>query len=426
MEFKAFSPRQRRALCWWCPGSPDAGRDAVVCDGAVRSGKTLCLGLSFVLWALGRFDGRSFAICGKTIRSLKRNLVTTLLPALAESGFSCTYRVGENAVDVSYGKSRDRFYLFGGKDEGSAALIQGVTLAGVFFDEAALMPRSFVEQALARCSVPGSKFWFSCNPESPRHWFYREWIEGAEKKNALRLHFTMEDNPSLTPEILKRYRSLYSGAFYERFVLGNWVAAEGLVYPFMTGEMFCGVPGGGFSRWAVSCDYGTANPCSMGLWGLRRGVWYRVAEEYYDPRRTGLQRTDEEHYAALERLCGGRRIDRVAVDPSAASFLETIRRHGNYRAKKADNAVLDGIRRTAAALKQGKVRICRTCPDAAREFGLYRWDDRRQSDAPVKENDHAMDDIRYFVSSVLQPDDGFFAVAAPRGEGAREEGYDDL
>ncbi len=421
MEIKPFSPKQLRALNWWCPGSPDAGRDAVVCDGAVRSGKTLCLGISFVAWACGSFRGRSFAICGKTIRSLRRNLVTTLLPALSESGFSCSYKVGENLLEIGYGKNRNRFYLFGGRDEGSAALVQGVTLAGVFFDEAALMPRSFVEQALARCSVEGSKFWFNCNPEGPQHWFYREWIRGADKKNALRLHFTMEDNPSLGPAMLRRYRKLYSGVFYERFVLGRWTAAEGLVYPFMTDAMFCGAPEGGFSRWAVSCDYGTVNPCSMGLWGLRGNTWYRVGESYYDSRREGAQRTDEEHYAALERLCAGRKIGCVAVDPSAASFIEVIRRHGKFRVRKADNGVLDGIRRTAVALREGKIRICRSCADAVREFGLYRWDEGRADDAPRKENDHAMDDIRYFVSTVLRPAGGFFAVAAPRGKGGTDD-----
>ena len=421
MEIKPFSPKQLRALNWWRPGSPDAGRDAVICDGAVRSGKTLCLGISFVAWACGSFRGRSFAICGKTIRSLRRNLVTTLLPALSESGDSCSYKVGDNLLEIGYGKNRNRFYLFGGRDEGSAALVQGVTLAGVFFDEAALMPRSFVEQALARCSVEGSKFWFNCNPEGPQHWFYREWIRGADKKNALRLHFTMEDNPSLGPAMLRRYRKLYSGVFYERFVLGKWTAAEGLVYPFMTDAMICGAPEGGFSRWAVSCDYGTVNPCSMGLWGLRGNTWYRVGESYYDSRREGAQRTDEEHYAALERLCAGRKIGCVAVDPSAASFIEVIRRHGKFRVRKADNGVLDGIRRTAVALREGKIRICRSCADAVREFGLYRWDEGRADDAPRKENDHAMDDIRYFVSTVLRPAGGFFAVAAPRGKGGTDD-----
>jgi PBSX family phage terminase large subunit len=415
MEFSPFSPKQLRALNWWCPGSPDAGRDAIICDGAVRSGKTLCLGISFVAWACGCFSGRSFALCGKTVRSLKRNLVTTLLPALAESGFPCRFKVGENLIEIGSGRNVNRFYLFGGKDEGSAALIQGITLAGVFFDEVALMPRSFVEQAMARCSVEGSKFWFNCNPESPNHWFYREWIQKAAEKNALYLHFTMDDNPSLSAAMKRRYRMLYSGVFYERFVLGKWVAAEGLVYPFMTDAMFCDVPESGFEEYAVSCDYGTVNPCSAGLWGRRGGVWYRVAEYYYDSRRTGLQRTDEEHYAALEALCAGKKIACVVVDPSAASFLEVIRRHGKFRVRKADNTVVDGIRRTAVALREGKIKICRSCADAVREFGLYRWDEERAADAPVKENDHAMDDIRYFVTTMLRPSGGFFAVAAPRG-----------
>lgn len=420
MKLKAFSPRQQQALSWWCEGSPHAGCDAVICDGAVRSGKTLCLGISFTAWAFYRFEGRTFAFCGRTIRSLKRNLMASLLPALGEAGFRCDYKVSENRIEISYCGRRNTFFLFGGKDEGSAALIQGVTLAGIFLDEAALMPRSFVEQALARCSVEGSKFWFSCNPESPSHWFYREWIEKAQGKNALYLHFVMEDNPSLSARMLARYRSLYSGTFYERFVLGKWVAAEGLVYPFMTDAMLCEVPKGSFARFAVSCDYGTANPSSFGLWAKKGAVWYRVSEYYYDSRRTGVQRTDEEHYRALEKLCEGRKVDFVVADPSAASFIALIRRRGRYRVKKADNAVLDGIRLTAAALQRGDLRVCRCCRDAAREFSLYRWDSAKSRDAPLKENDHAMDDIRYFASEVLRPAQGFAAAAAPRGG---REGY---
>jgi PBSX family phage terminase large subunit len=416
MEYRPFSRKQLQALSWWCPGSPFSERDAVICDGAVRSGKTLCLGISFAAWALSRFQGRSFALCGKTIRSLRRNLVTTLLPALAEAGFSCRFSAAENRIDIAFGGAENRFYLFGGRDEGSSALIQGITLCGVLFDEVALMPRSFVEQALARCSVEGSKFWFNCNPENPQHWFYREWILNAEQKNALYLHFTMEDNPSLSPRILARYRGLYSGAFYERFVLGKWVAAQGLVYPFMTDAMFCAVPRG-CERYAVSCDYGTVNPSSFGLWGKKDGVWYRVDEYYYDSRRAGAQRTDEEHYAGLEALCGDRPVEWIAADPSAASFIETIRRHGRYRVLPAENDVLDGIRRVGVALKQGDVRVCRNCADAVREFGLYRWNDDRSRDAPLKENDHAMDDIRYFVSAALHEQEPFFAVAAPRGKG---------
>ena len=199
MRFAPFSKKQLRVLTWWRPGSPDRQKDAILCDGAVRSGKTLCLSLSFVMWATHCFSGHDFALCGKTILSLQRNLLEPLLPILRGMGYRCRFAAGRRVLTVGLGRHENRFYLFGGRDEGSASLIQGVTLAGVLLDEVALMPRSFVEQALARCSVPGSRYWFCCNPEHPFHWFYREWIEKAREKNCLYLHFTMRDNPSLTP-----------------------------------------------------------------------------------------------------------------------------------------------------------------------------------------------------------------------------------
>lgn len=415
MRLLPFSEKQLRVLSFWCDASPDRECEAVICDGAVRSGKTVCMGISFAAWATRRFSGASFALCGKTIRSLKRNVVTPLLPLLTREGFHCRMKAADNLLELSFAGRSNRFYLFGGRDEGSAALIQGMTLAGVLFDEVALMPRSFVEQALARCSVEGSKFWFNCNPEYPGHWFYREWIRKARERHALYLHFTMEDNPALTPALLKRYQRLYSGTFYQRFVLGEWVAAEGAVYPFMAGEdAFCDVPAGPFDRYVVSCDYGTVNPSSFGLWGECGGVWYRVSEYYYDARREGVSRTDEEHYRALCQLIGGRALECVVADPSAASFMEVIRRHGRYLVVPARNQVLDGIRNTAAALQAGKIRICRTCRDAVREFGLYRWEEGGR-DAPRKENDHAMDDIRYFVSTFLDGgENGFCALSVAR------------
>ncbi len=409
-----FSKKQLRALGWWHEKSPDSTRDAIICDGAVRSGKTFCMSLSFVLWAFYAFNGNDFGLCGKTIRSLRRNMVTPVIPLLRQLGFECEERLSQNSLTVRFGNAQNRFYYFGGKDESSAALIQGVTLSGVLFDEVALMPRSFVEQAMARCSVTGSRFWFNCNPEHPEHWFYREWILQAERKNALYLHFTMDDNPSLSERVKRRYENLYTGAFYDRFVRGKWVAVYGAVYPMMANEsMYCKPPGGAMEEYCVSCDYGTVNPTSMGLWGKRNGVWYRLEEYYFDSRREGYQKTDEEHYAALKTLAGGRKIGRVIVDPSAASFIEVIKRHGEYRVTPARNNVADGIRRVSGALKEGRIRICENCHDARREFQLYRWDSRRCDDSPVKENDHAMDDIRYFVATIDQGG-GFTVFAAER------------
>ena len=411
---KRFSAKQKTAMTWWAePRYREY--DAIICDGAVRSGKTLSMGLGFFLWAMRRFNGEQFALCGKTIVSLRRNVLHEILPKVTALGFRCEEKRSENLVIVRSGGWENRFYLFGGYDEGSAALIQGVTLAGVLFDEAALMPRSFVEQASARCSVAGSKLWFNCNPDTPLHWFYEEWIKKSGEKNCLYLHFTMDDNPSLTPAIKRRYESLYSGAFYDRFVLGKWVAAQGRVYPFFSRSVHVAEPAGIPSRYFISCDYGTVNPSSFGLWGEYGGRWYRLSEYYFDSRREGEQRTDEEHYAALEQLAGDLNIEAVIADPSAASFLECIRRHGRFRAVPAKNDVIDGIRRVSDALKERRILFSQSCTDCLREFSLYRWDNTAARDAPRKEYDHAMDDVRYFVSTVLaHEEDGFFALAMSR------------
>ena len=238
-------------------------------------------------------------------------------------------------------------------------------------------------------------------PEGPQHWFYREWILKAEQRNALYLHLTMEDNPSLSPRIRQRYRSSYSGAFYRRFILGEWTAAKGLVYDFFDPARDARpVPEGELEEYAISVDYGTANPCSFGLWGLRDGVWYRVKEYYYASRSTGVQLTDQEYTEQLGKLASGRQLRCVVADPSAASFITSLRQAG-YRVIKANNDVLSGIRITADLLKRGRIVICEGCEDCLREIALYRWSEEAAGrDAPHKDNDHAMDDMRYFAATV--------------------------
>ncbi len=414
--FTVFSKKQLAVFSWWHEGSPFCSFDGLICDGAVRSGKTTCMSLSFVAWAFYRFDDTSFAICGKTITSLRRNIITDLIPRLKELGFECKEKFSQNMIEVTMGEKTNRFYLFGGRDESSASLIQGMTLGGILLDEVALMPRSFVEQALARCSVSGSKFWFNCNPENPMHWFYTEWIKKSEEKNCLYIHFLMSDNPSLSAKMIKRYESLYSGAFYERFVLGRWVAVDGLVYPDAAKGKYTAVPPvTEFEKYYVSCDYGTVNPTSMGLWGLYEGVWYRVDEYYFNSREQGTHKTDEEYYGELTALTDGKSITAVIVDPSAASFIECICRHGKFTVIPAKNDVTDGIRKVQGALRDGKIRISPACKNTLKEFNLYRWDGGAQKDTPKKEHDHAMDDIRYFVLNVLDnADDGFFVFASSR------------
>ena len=415
-----FSPKQRRVLNWWRKSSPDSRYDTLICDGAVRSGKTLCIGLSFVLWATATFSGQRFALCGKSAGAVRRNVWEPLKGYLKEMGLRWKERRSEGNVTISLGRRENTFYFFGGGDERSGGYVQGLTLAGLLLDEAALMPRSFVEQACARCSVNGARIWMSCNPEGPEHWLYKEWICRAEEKNALHLHFTMEDNPGLSKAVRTRYERAFRGAFYRRFVLGEWVAPEGRVYDFFTEETARDAPKGEMEEWCISCDYGTVNPASFGLWGKREGIWYRVKEFYFNSREEGRQMTDGEYAGKLRELAGGRTIRWVIVDPSAASFIELLHREG-WRVKKAENDVLSGIRLTAEYLKSGRMVITPECRAAIREFSLYRWDTKsRKGDRVIKENDHAMDEIRYFAATVVKRErgggetGGFFAAAVER------------
>lgn len=416
MKFKTFSKKQLLLLSWWHELSPHSF-DAVIADGAVRSGKTVCMSLSFIAWSFYRFSNHDFAICGKTVTSLRRNVITPLIQSLTLLGFECSEKVSKNYIDIQYKGRSNRFYLFGGKDEGSASLIQGITLSGIMLDEVALMPRSFVEQALARCSVEGSKFWFNCNPEHPLHWFYLEWIKKHKEKNALYLKFTMNDNPSLSPKIINRYKSLYSGVFYDRFILGKWVQAKGLIYPMFDKKLHtvdC-LPTS-FDKFYVSIDYGTVNPTSMGLWGKHNSIWYRIDEYYYNSRKEGVQKTDEEYYSALCTLCLGKKITAVIVDPSAASFITCIKKHGEFNVTKANNDVITGIRQVADSLKTLKIKFYSGLDDIFNEFNLYCWEQGAINDSPKKENDHAMDDLRYFVNTIVANDDvdDFFVASTAR------------
>lgn len=382
----------------------------LICDGAVRSGKTSLMMVGFVDDAMTRFNGRRFGICGKTVDSATKNIVQ---PYMAMQYAQKSYRIKWSRTDktmtVSKGGITNVFEVFGGKDESSYALIQGRTLAGCLIDEVVLQPRSFVDQAMIRCSVTGAKVWFSCNPAAPSHWFYTDWIKKADKGeiNAKHIHFVLRDNPGLSEETIQRYEKSFSGVFYQRYVLGEWVAAEGLVYPFFSAGQDTYLFHGDASRidgqFYVSIDYGTHNPCSMGLWVIHNGKALRIKESYFDSRAERVQRTDEEHYAELERLTKGYYIQAVVVDPSAASFIETIRRHGRYLVVPADNDVLNGIRCVASLMQAGLVIIHESCAASRREFGLYSWDDKAKEDRVVKENDHAMDDIRYFCYTILAP-----------------------
>lgn len=392
-----ISNKQKKILAF-----PYSRYDALICDGAVRSGKTSIMMWAFVRWAMENFSGQRFGVCGRTVDSCTKNIIVPFTAmSLAKERYIIRWRRGDKVMEVRRGAVTNYFEVFGGKDEASYTLIQGRTLAGVLLDEVVLMPRSFVEQALTRCSVDGAKLWFSCNPGSPQHWFYTEWIQRHEARNTLYLHFEMTDNPGLSQKTLERYQAMFSGVFYDRYIRGLWVLAEGLIYPmFGEGCLVDNPPQGG--QYYISCDYGTLNPFSAGLWCWDGKTATRVAEYYYSGRKEQRHKTDEDYYTALEQMAGDKPVQAVIVDPSAASFIEVIRRHKRFPVRKAKNDVLAGINTTARFLQDGTIKIHRSCSACIREFGLYRWDEKTETDRPVKENDHAMDDIRYFAYTVLR------------------------
>lgn len=405
MQYQSFSPRQTLTLTWWRQAE-FAGYDGILCDGSIRSGKTLSMAVGFLLWSMSRFNGERFALCGKTIESLRRN-VTEQLPTWLEGIFQFQERRSENKLIVTDGVRKNAYYLFGGKDESSYALIQGITLAGVLLDEVALMPRSFVEQALARCSVAGSRLWFNCNPAGPEHWFYQEWVKQSEKRNVLYLHFTMEDNPSLSEAVKARYERMYTGVFYDRYVRGLWVSAEGLVYDGFDPERHMPqVLPETVGACYVSVDYGTRNPTVFLLWQKERNGnrWVCRKEYCWDARQRHRQKTDGEYAEDLLLFLSGFYLQSVIIDPSAASFITELRQRG-LPVQQADNRVLDGIRSVSGLLREGRLLFDRECACTLREFRSYVWDETAASmgvDKPVKEHDHCMDAVRYFVSTVVE------------------------
>lgn len=382
---------------------PYSNYDALICDGAVRSGKTSIMMISFVDWAMKNFNGQWFGVCGRTVDSTRKNVITPYINTkYARSKYRLVYKQQAKILEVRSHNTVNYFEVFGGSNEASQDLIQGRTFAGVLIDEVTLQPQSFVQQAIARCSVEGARLWFNCNPSSPSHWFYHEWIMRAEEKNALYLHLTMNDNPGISQKTIDDYNSRFTGVFYDRYILGKWVTAYGLVYPNFK-NYICksqSTEGLKFDKWYIACDYGVLNPMAMILVGRCNNVWYVVNEYYYNGRETGSHKTDEEYYEDLVALAGQLPISGIIVDPSATSFITVIQKHHKFKVWDARNDVIPGIQHTTQALEAGIVKVCENCENVINEFGLYSWDEKTKGgDKPIKKDDHAMDALRYFVET---------------------------
>jgi len=415
LTLKQLSRKQRMLLNWWHPSSPVSGHNGIIADGSIRAGKTTPMSISFIEWAFASFPGGyAFGLAGKTIGSFSRNVLFWLKPFLEARGYVIKHkRMSDegNYLEITRQGKTQRFYIFGGRDESSQNLVQGVTLAGFYFDEVVLMPESFVNQATGRCSVEGAKFWFNCNPDAPGHWFKEQWLDRSSALKLLHLHFEMDDNPSLSEEIKQRYRSLYTGVFFKRFILGLWVQAEGAIYDMFDDENVfteMPVPPGRLEQATrdIAIDYGTSNP--MVFLDVRdTGDQVLIVDEYYyDGRKESRQKTDYEYANDCDAFTGGpEKIRYAVIDPSAASFRAELRNRG-YRIKEADNSVLDGIRLTSSLIGKRVLTVSATCKNFIKEIGGYSWDDRtlgKGKEQPLKIADHAMDAMRYWVKTIYNP-----------------------
>ncbi len=408
--FKKFSPKQMMLLSWWLDNSPYADYDGIIADGAIRSGKTIGMSLSFVMWAMQKFDGANFAICGKTVTSLRRNVIAPLERMLTALPYSFTEKRTENLITVSYGDRVNYFYLFGGKDEAARDLIQGITLAGALFDEVALMPESFVNQATARCSVEGAKWWFNCNPEGPFHWFKTNWIDRADERRLLYVHFLMTDNKTLSAKTLEKYRNMYTGVFLRRFILGEWSVADGVIYSmFNDSDNVKSDIDFAPEREFIAVDYGTFNPCVfLHFFAAGNGdsIRHFIDREYYHNGRGGrdaapAQKDDGQYSADMLTFTGGRHDIPIIIDPSASSFITRLRHDGFTNVVTAKNSVAKGISAVASELVQRRLIISPDCSHTLGEIPCYVWDSKYAAscgeDRPLKENDHCCDAMRYGV-----------------------------
>lgn len=407
-KWTPFTQKQKKVLTWWMDDSPVRDKDGIIADGAVRSGKTLIMSFSFILWAMATFQFETFGMAGKTIASFRRNVLFKLKLILWLRGYQVKDKRSDNMLIISKNGVENYFYIFGGKDEASQDLVQGLTCAGFFFDEVALMPESFVNQAVARCSVEGSKLWFNCNPGGPFHWFKVEWIDRLIDKNMYRIQFKLEDNPSLSAKVRQRYERMFSGVFYERYILGLWVIAEGVIYSmFQLSMVIKKVPLGVkiVKKW-IGVDYGQSNATVYLLIGLGSDNRIYILDEYYHiGKEAQVQKSPSKYAKDFWKWLIKNGVEEMPVlyeyifiDPSAKGFMLQLHEEGIKKIRQADNEVLRGIELVSSIIDNDMLRVLEHCTNTISEFSAYRWDPKAQErgeDKPIKQFDHAMDALRY-------------------------------
>lgn len=396
-KWKPFSIKQKQVLTWWTDNSPYKDYDMIICDGSIRSGKTVSMIDSFITWSIHAFDNETFIIAGKSMGALKRNVLKPLFEILNAKGIPYHYHRSEHYITVG----TNTFYCFGANNEASQDVLQGLTAAGAYADEVALFPRSFVDQMIGRCSVEGSKIWMNCNPENPYHHIKTEYIDKADEKRILHLHFQLDDNLSLSEKVKERYKRMFSGVFFQRYILGQWVRAEGIIFDMFNQDKHTVSELPKMRQRWVTVDYGTTNPTVFLLIGLGNDENLYVIDEWrWDSKEQGRQMTDKEYSRAMKKWLTGHELipSYIFVDPSAVSFMLQLNRDGFRRVTAANNTVDDGIRVVSSLLGANKLFIHKRCEGLIKEMHAYVWDEKAQDrgeDKPLKVDDHGPDALRY-------------------------------
>jgi len=362
--------------------------------GAVRSGKSFSALLRFIEFCLSDIQG-DMVLIGKTSEALKRNVISEIQRLL---GKSARYSSGKGELLI-YNRT---VHVIGANDDRAEGKIRGSTFAGALVDEGTLIPEIFFKMLLSRLSVEGAKLFTTTNPDSPFHWLKKDFIDRKEELDCKVFPFELEDNPSLGRAYKDNLRKEYQGLYYDRFILGLWVVAQGAVYSLFDKEQHViNFPPAQADKYIVGVDYGTTNPTAFTLIGYNANVYPNmwIEKEYcWDSRKELRQKTDCEYAQDLTAFIRNLNIETIYIDPSAASFIQECRQQGMNKIQPANNSVLDGIRFVTSLLDNGTLKICSSCLNTIREFQSYVWDDKatlKGEDKPMKTNDHNLDSLRY-------------------------------
>lgn len=400
MKIKEFSKKQGEILKFIF--RPET---ALICDGAVRSGKTVVMIMSFVMWAMESFNKCNFAICSKTVSNAERNVLRPL-QGIEGLPYTLSYKTSSRMLTVKCGSKENYFYLFGGKDESSYALIQGITLAGVFLDEVALMPRSFVDQAIARTlTFPNAKIWFNCNPESPMHWFYTDWVLKYKEKNAVHLHFLMTDNPILSEKDIEEAGKKFDGVFYKRYILGQWVVAEGAIYKIFAEnkeKYFTDNPDYDFIQ--VGIDFGgnksahTFVASGIKKDGSKLTVLMSERHEAKGLSPDDLYKLLNAFITKVKNKYGD--IYMLYADCAEQTLINGMRANCGISVRDSiKNPIIDRIRCTTGLMSSGRFFMTHDCESLEKAFESAVYDDKKLDDVRLDNGTSDIDTLDAFEYS---------------------------